>query len=761
MDKSCDDNLFIQSIEKCSFEALKELEKIKTSSLFDKNDYQIFNNDFIKNNSDLNYKFRDPKNDNNFIYNENEPNKKNLCVKVNNNEYQINCSIQTNNKFFNYNKKNNKCEPINNLELPSQLEYIFDKNNVYITPNLKKNDLEGNYIYDFKPEKAYCENKWYDWIIIPNYHFNNNYYKDPGVYSKEDVRKCYKPCEIGKMPYLNQNNEMKCINKNEANDGLIKDKLDYSPIALINLLGNNYDTLDGLYRLFLLDKINSLTNNEFINNNNNDRLISLVNRINNTSNNDILIKEALIDIINTIKNNIVNDTNINIENISTNVRYITYKNPNFNENDTNLLTIRGMSDNNMLNYIILIHTYFLAYKYHDFITKKVFSNIPYNELQVDSYNFVYNFKTNLLKIIDTNNLINLNENIFKREEISTADKTRNLESYNWIIRTTYYRDNIHNKYAIRLINILYKSINLCYDNNTAFSKNILIYTKDAIIKYKSIYTKIETNYSNTEYRLDKNNKNTDIRNKYLNEFNNFIYNLNINRFEDLKLEIPFFKDIGDYLKYIQDNYYNDNIEEKTIIINELNLKKDIIFYSIEDSEITNKCVPFEYYDNEVQSYNKCVPCENKCNAETCNTDPLCAIYCPKSCEKIEESKQGNSCGIYKNSQDNENINNTENNDEKTPIDDEYIMPDYFAIFRFSIKFLFIALLFYILYICYQIFGETILSVLNIFIYWLYYIYYLITNFSFNRGRLSFYEYIRDNSISNYAKVVSKVNRLSK
>ena len=199
------------------------------------------------------------------------------------------------------------------------------------------------------------------------------------------------------MPYLNQNNEMKCIDKNEANDGLIKDKLDYSPIALINLLGNNYDTLDGLYRLFLLDKINSLTNNEFINNNNNDRLISLVNRINNTSNNDILIKEALIDIINTIKNNIVNDTNINIENISTNVRYITYKNPNFNENDTNLLTIRGMSDNNMLNYIILIHTYFLAYKYHDFITKKVFSNIPYNELQVDSYNFVYNFKNIFIK----------------------------------------------------------------------------------------------------------------------------------------------------------------------------------------------------------------------------------------------------------------------------------------------------------------------------------------------------------------------------
>ena len=58
-----------------------------------------------------------------------------------------------------------------------------NNNNVAITLNTD-NFKET---YDFKPRKAYCENKWYDWITIPNYHFNNQYYKDSGVFSKDDV----------------------------------------------------------------------------------------------------------------------------------------------------------------------------------------------------------------------------------------------------------------------------------------------------------------------------------------------------------------------------------------------------------------------------------------------------------------------------------------------------------------------------------------------------------------------------------------------
>ena len=139
-----------------------------------------------------------------------DKNKKDLCVPSNlkEDEYQINCVISTNSKYFTYNKKNNSCDAINNLNLGDEFKYIIDENNNNVAIILNTDNFKET--HDFKPRKAYCENKWYDWITIPNYHFNNQYYKDSGVFSKDDVRKCYKPCGINLMPYTSIKDEELC-----------------------------------------------------------------------------------------------------------------------------------------------------------------------------------------------------------------------------------------------------------------------------------------------------------------------------------------------------------------------------------------------------------------------------------------------------------------------------------------------------------------------------------------------------------------------
>ena len=48
----------------------------------------------------------------------------------------------------------------------------------------------------------------------------------------------------------------------------------------------------------------------------------------------------------------------------------------------------------------------------------------------------------------------------------------------------YNRDK--DKYLQRLANLLYKAINICYDNNSDFSKNLIIYTDRAFKNYYPI-----------------------------------------------------------------------------------------------------------------------------------------------------------------------------------------------------------------------------------------------------------------------------------
>ena len=60
--------LFIQPVELCTISALKKLKEKTSSNIYDLNNSNIFNSDFLLLNLDVNSNFR-KKEDNEFIYN--------------------------------------------------------------------------------------------------------------------------------------------------------------------------------------------------------------------------------------------------------------------------------------------------------------------------------------------------------------------------------------------------------------------------------------------------------------------------------------------------------------------------------------------------------------------------------------------------------------------------------------------------------------------------------------------------------------------
>ena len=165
--------------------------------------------------------------------------KNNLFIRDNktSNIYQ-NCAIQTNNPWYTTSSDYKKCEIISDIELDSKLKLNPDK--TIINLDLKsKNKLKTAYCpYLSNINKAYCENRWYDWIITTNYYLGNTYYKDNSKFGDNDVYKCYKPCDANYIPYKTEKGILKCIPKKFYANGIFANKLKFSPIGLINLIGN-------------------------------------------------------------------------------------------------------------------------------------------------------------------------------------------------------------------------------------------------------------------------------------------------------------------------------------------------------------------------------------------------------------------------------------------------------------------------------------------------------------------------------------------
>lgn len=387
-----------------------------------------------------------------FIYNEND----------NTSNIYANCAAKYGNIWFtSSNTSNNRsvCTIDKNIQLPHGLEFNSDKS--LITLNLKSKDPNKNAYcsYEFRENKAYCENRWYDWIITPNYYLGNTYFKDIGKYTENDIFKCYKPCDGDRMPYTNSKGEYKCIHKKYYENGIFSKKYMFSPIGLINLIGNiamfnNSDTTTDAdvknTSIYILH--NLIINYKLINNVDTDIYITNSNLKGVIQNSNLLseYRNIITDFKNCVNDNILQDFEESKQDYK-NSNFFSYKSPLFNEDEPELYTIKGLDANNILIDPILLHTWILA---------------------------------NIFKPLVDDNISSF---------ITANDDTMRKLLYEklWVHFTN------ENK-AARLKNIFFKAVNMCYDNKTDFSRNIIKYTKKSLTSSTNnlIINKYLTNYNN-------------------------------------------------------------------------------------------------------------------------------------------------------------------------------------------------------------------------------------------------------------------------
>lgn len=703
---SNDNKYYIQPSEVCAFKALNTLKTNYNKNYYNSNLNTIFS-DVFRIDSNLNKDYRSNQIENNYIYQYN-PNKKDLCYNIGQNEWAINCAIQTKNPFYTYDNKNKNCTLIPSLKLNENYSYKQDNSSNYITLKLPT-DKNNETVYSYKNKKGFCENKWYDWIITPNYHFGNQYEKDVGNFSKEDIRKCYKPCIKGYLPYFNsKNNEYICIPKDEAEDGLFANKLDYSSVALINLIGNIDNTLY-FYNKLSTDILEAnYINNQYYEINN----IKLELK-------DYELNKAIEDIKNTLNTYFIDDKSMNTRDINRNINVISYKNPLFHENDPELITLRGMDTNGMMTDEILIHTYFLAYNYNKFYEELIKKESYFNDNDLNFQNLIF-------------------------------DKIKK-SPYNIRFNLAKYFDYNKDKFQ-RLANILFKAINICYDEKTDFSRNLLDYTKLAFDKYKIKFSESIPNYFQSKYNLYTIKKEFENLANYYNDLNK---NISVK-----KLEIPYITSINNegnsYLSdYILEKLTQINDEQKTKIKQFYDNNDDVIFYTLEDKERLNKCSTGQIYNKETKS---CEDCGTYCSKDKCKTDKNCGYFCKDSCPDTNIKEKPNKCGNVKKTKEIPK----EKGKIETPVESNFNMPDFSIILKSAIKIVLALLFLYMCYIFYQIYGETLFTLYNYIEYTLVMLfawvkaYFIIRHDAKENYDFMMKEYIRNNAKSKFERVSSKI-----
>jgi hypothetical protein len=597
-------------IKAATFNSLNSLYKYTNSNVFKPDNINVpFNNDFINT-------FKDNINTN---LDELDDNKNDLFIRneITSNIYQ-NCAIQANNPWFTTSSDYKKCEIIKNIELDNKLNLSADKTKVILNLKSKNSSKPAFSPYFFNINKAYCENKWYDWIITPNYYLGNTYYKDTSKYRDVDVYKCYKPCEKDFIPYKTEKGEHKCIPKKLFGNGIFSDKYIFSPIGLINLIGNilinenNDKNLIGLLYKSIIDynlEKNIDTEIYFKN-------AKVYKDLEDKKNNIALSIHA--EFKTCIDNHILNNFSNEKEQDYSYIKEFTYKNRKFNENEPEMYTLSGLDSCGVLIHPILHHTWILA---------------------------------NIFKPV-------LEEDINYTSSISDENALKSDTKYKGSIHLfkelkRLFNDNDNDNKAMRLKNLFYKAVNICYDNKTNFSTNIINLTKKSLEYYKNnnqsiIYLPLLKDFYDTSITSDT------IYSKYL-------------YLTDNK---PFFNEH----KFYKDFEFNDlyiKYPGKSLLLGDVNNNNDNTrfkyFFSVEDLEIKS-CEKGYFYNTRLQQ------CEKQ------------AIIIKKENEEINDD-----------------------------IDDNFSIPKLQNIFFIFLQIILFILGIYIIYIFYDIFGETILTIYN-FIY---------------------------------------------
>ena len=126
---------------------------------------------------------------------------------------------------------------------------------------------------DAQVSKQYrCDERWYDWFSVPNYHLGNGYVnpdlENPGI--------CYNPCLSGSLPAFltdpidgetlhfmdNDENVGNCISRQDYFGGKYSEGSDYCPLSWIYIINSTPTTLQDLIK----KQNNTFANTEMANN---------------------------------------------------------------------------------------------------------------------------------------------------------------------------------------------------------------------------------------------------------------------------------------------------------------------------------------------------------------------------------------------------------------------------------------------------------------------------------------------------------------
>jgi hypothetical protein len=644
-----------------------------------------------------------------------------ITLNTDDNSY-VNCAVQTSVPWFTMSDDYKKCEIVKNLDYDeTRIKIEKVKDNTIVSPILvsKNNNKTASCAYFSNVNKAYCENAWYDWIITPNYHLGNTYYKDNSQYSELDVYKCYAPCSGDYLPYATETGELKCIPKKFFGSGIFNRKYMYNSIVLINLIGNiactNNDEFDKDHKntdyfstnlLYILHRLiyeynisNKIDNHIYdINNNiqNKIRLKSATNQTDNYDNRQTIFNSNMkyeydkiyTDIKNVLENDVLKNYDNNKDKDYLNLNEFTYKNARFHENEPEMFSYTGMETHGVLTPPILIHTWMLS---------QIFKPLE-------------------------RNFFNYDDKFFNMS--SSENNQGDINICNRILRQTLYYKlgkifNDNNK-AIRLKNIFFKAISNCYDGKSTFSVNFISATKKAL-------------------------KNAELL-KIINDNTFYYFPNNINFIKSLEpipepgIAYELGKSYKNYLVLSSSDLINPattNINATTIktnlnsllicddknitnLIESLKYYKDtdlIELYSILQKTIREKSKTTNKYEFPLQYF---IPPPNTSNSDYKTIIPP-KLYCHYlfSIEELEKTSCPEGSFYNPNVKECEKLGEMpEVVEEKTNDEDDINIPDLSNIMRIFLQIVIVAVILYLIYIIYDMFGEFILSTIN----------YIIVNF---------------------------------
>lgn len=677
-------------------------------------------------------------------YDEN-PNLKYITINTDDNSY-VNCAVQTSVPWFTMADDYKKCEIVKNIEYDEnrlKIEKNKDATATIVTPILasKNKNKPAFCAYASNVNKAYCENAWYDWIIIPNYHLGNTYFKDNSQYTDLDVYKCYKPCPGDYLPFVTEKGEIKCIPKKFFASGIFNRKYMYSSIALINLIGNvacdtdhNKHDYKHSFRTNLLYILHRLMYEYDIYTKVDKKIYDIDDNIKNKivlqpltateSSPELIynkkkeyfmnIKSQYDDIYAKIRTILNEDILKNFDNIGNkdylNLNEFTYKNSRFNENEQEMFSYTGMETQGVLTPPILIHTWMLSQIFKP-LERDLFNyrDVFYDHKVGGSYgNTKVANDDNLSKIKDQTLFANLHK-IF-------GDKNK----------------------AIRLKNIFYKAVTNCYDGKSTFSVNFISATKKALQNVELVNI-IKDNY-----------------------FYYFTNNINFTKIpSSISIPVPSNTELTSTdltTKYIMKGF-DSTLEPKQIDQEIPNLKANFNeLLRCDDIKITNLMKSLKYYkDTDITTlYTELITTAKKFNVTDATDDPSKLISFKFPLKYFQNSDENNLDKIPENlychylfsSEEleikscppgfiyNPNVRECEliamsappPPEEKSLIhDDDINIPSLNNVMRIFFQIIVVAVILYLIYIVYDLFGEFILSTIN----------YILVNFTHLKQQAGF------------------------